>query len=356
MGKWATWRHMVEASKREALEAVSHYNRPLADRGLEGFFMHMHTAWLYLLQAEFHQAGTDMRYRSTKGHLNKVDGEPKRWDLARCARERWPNPNNPVRANVDLTVRIRNKVEHRWTERVSLLVAGRAQALVSNYEDELVTHFGEAQSLGGSLRFPVFVGALSRDGAVRLAKEQARVGKGLRRLISDFEAGLNTETIEDPRYELRVHLIERVSPKFDADLAIEFIRDDALTDQQRDVLRELGREGKVVVRDVMRPVVLPDWLLPKPAAERVNARLPFEFNVSHFTTSWKKLGIRPASVDTNPKRTKADYCVYDTPNRNYVYSDAYVEYLVRKLDTEAMWRDFFGKPPTRKITAIREAG
>jgi len=356
MGKWATWRRMVEASKHEALEAVSHYNRPLADRGLEGFFMHMHTAWLYLLHAEFRQADTDIRYRDAKGHIDKVDGEPRCWDLARCARERWPNPNDPVRANVDLTVRIRNKVEHRWTEGVSLLVAGRAQALVTNYEDELVAHFGEAHSLGESLRFPVFVGVLSREGAVRLAKEQARVGKGLRRLISDFEACLDPETLEDPRYELRVTLIERVGPKSDADLAIEFLRQDALTEEQRDVLRELGREGKVMVRDVVRPVLHPDWMLPKPAAERVSARLAFEFNVSHFTTAWKKLQVRPASGDPNPKRTKAEYCVYDTPNGNYVYSDAYVNHLVSKLDTEAKWKAFFGKAPTRKITPIREAG
>lgn len=38
MSRWPAWRHMVEASKREALEAVDHYNRPLADRGLEGLF------------------------------------------------------------------------------------------------------------------------------------------------------------------------------------------------------------------------------------------------------------------------------------------------------------------------------
>lgn len=356
MGNWATWRRTVEASKREALEAVSHYNRPLADRGLEGFFMHMHTAWLYLLQAEFRKAKTDIRYRDGKGHIEKVDGEPKCWDLARCARERWPNPNDAVRANVDLTVRIRNKIEHRWTEGDSLLVAGRAQALVTNYEEELVGHFGEAHSLGGSLRFPVFVGALTQEGAVRLAKEQAKAGKGLRRLISDFEAGLDPETREDPRYELRVNLIERVGPKSDADLAIEFLRQDALTEEQREVLRELGREGKVMVRDVLRPVVLPDWMLPKPAAERVSARLPFEFNLSHFTAAWKKLGVRPPSGDPNPKRTKAEYCVYDTPNRNYVYSGAYVDHLVSKLDTEAKWKAFFGKAPTRKVTAIREAG
>jgi hypothetical protein len=356
MGKWATWRHMVEASKRESLEAVSHYNRPLADRGFEGFFVHMHTAWLYLLQAEFRQASTDIRYRDGKGHIDKVDGEPKCWDLTRCARERWPNPNDPVRANVDLTVRIRNKVEHRWTEGLSLLVAGRAQALVSNYEHELTEHFGERHSLGDSLRFPVFVGVLTRDGAIRLANEQARAGRGVRRLITDFEAGLDPATVEDPRYELRVHLIERTGPKSEADMVIDFIRDADLTDAQRDVMRQFGRDGKVMVRDVDRPVILPDWMLPKLTVERINAQLPFQFNMADFVAAWKKLQARPTSGDPNPKRTKSHYCVYDGPNANYIYSEAYVAYLVNRLDTEAKWKAFFGKAPTRKVRAIREAG
>ena len=45
--------------------------------------MHMHIAWLYLLHAGFEKAGTDYRYRLPNGRYDKVDGEPKTWDLTK---------------------------------------------------------------------------------------------------------------------------------------------------------------------------------------------------------------------------------------------------------------------------------
>jgi hypothetical protein len=112
----------------------------------------------------------------------------------------------------------------------------------------------------------------------------------------------------------------------------------------------------VVVRDVDRPVVLPDWMLPKLTVERINAQLAFQFGMADFVAAWKKLQVRPPSGDPNPKRTKSPYCVYDGPNGNYIYSEAYIDYLVDKLDTEAKWNAFFGKASTRKVTALREVG
>jgi hypothetical protein len=43
--------HMVEASKDEAVLAVRLYNDPSEARSFEGFVVHMHLAWLYLLHA-----------------------------------------------------------------------------------------------------------------------------------------------------------------------------------------------------------------------------------------------------------------------------------------------------------------
>ena len=82
------WRGMVKASQQEALLAVDLYNRRGNDRLLEAFFVHMHIAWLYLLHAECDRAGTDYRYWNAEGHLIRVDGEPKTWELHRCVENR----------------------------------------------------------------------------------------------------------------------------------------------------------------------------------------------------------------------------------------------------------------------------
>lgn len=342
---------MVEAAKYEALEAVDHYNRPLAGRGLEGFFMHMHTAWLYLLQAELHRDHIDYRYWK-EGRVEKVQGEDKRWDLARCTRQRWSDEQHPVRANVELTVAIRNKVEHRWTEGLTLLVCGRAQALLLNFDRELVEEFGENQSLGDSLRFPVFIGALTKTGAVRLAQEQAKAGKAVRRLIARFEEGLNDDVLQDQRFEVRVHLLQRSGPKSEADLAIEFIRAEDLSDAQRQQLAD--RQGSVIVREVERPVLNAGWMKPTEAAMAVETGIPFQFRVHpHFTTAWRKLKVRPPKGDSHPAITKQDLCQYDKPHKDYLYSPAYIRLLIQKLDTESKWIEFFAKAPVRKVSMIR---
>ncbi len=78
--------------------------------------------------------------------------------------------------------------------------------------------------------------------------------------------------------------------------------------------------------------------------------------MADFVNAWKKLNIRPTTDDPNPGRTKEQFCVYDEPHRDYVYSEAYVDYLVDKLSTDTRWIDFFGRQPTRKVSPIREAG
>lgn len=47
----AKWRITLEAACEEALLAADLYNQPKKARRLEGFFVHMHIAWLYAFQA-----------------------------------------------------------------------------------------------------------------------------------------------------------------------------------------------------------------------------------------------------------------------------------------------------------------
>src|SRR4051812_47280396 len=69
---------MVEASRDEASLAVRLYNDAIDIRSFEGFVVHMHLAWLYLLHAEFTRDNIDYRYwkRDNPRRLERLDGEP----------------------------------------------------------------------------------------------------------------------------------------------------------------------------------------------------------------------------------------------------------------------------------------
>jgi hypothetical protein len=70
---------MVEASRDEASLAVRLYNDATDIRSFEGFVVHMHLAWLYLLHSEFTRDNIDYRYWKPHNprRLERIDGEPK---------------------------------------------------------------------------------------------------------------------------------------------------------------------------------------------------------------------------------------------------------------------------------------
>ena len=117
MSRPARWKSTVDAACAEACLAVRLYNDPAEPRSFESFIVHMHLAWLYLLQAQFQRDGVDYRYRKKDNPrlLEKVDGEPKRWELAKCVQLHWPE-QTAVRANIEFFIALRNKIEHRFTK------------------------------------------------------------------------------------------------------------------------------------------------------------------------------------------------------------------------------------------------
>jgi len=189
----AEWKFTLDAAKHEALVAVELYNQPTRPRRLEGFFVHMHMAFLYLFIARYQRDKLNYHYKRPNGRYEKVDGERKTWDLSRFARERW-SANEPVRRNLELTIALRHKIEHRNAEAAAVATAGYAQALLLNFENELTETFGLDHTLGDDLRFPVFVGTFTRDGAARMAAAQLGLSTKTTRFLADFQADLDPIT------------------------------------------------------------------------------------------------------------------------------------------------------------------
>ncbi len=349
----ARWKTTLEASKDEAILAVDLYNQSKGGRRLEAFFVHMHIAWLYSFEAQYQRDSKSYFYRLPNGRFDRIDGEPKTWDLAKFVREELDANDSiegPVRKNLELTIALRNKIEHRFEEATTIAIAGYAQALLINYEECLTTRFGMDESLGQELRFPIFVGTLTQAGAARLANVQSELPAKTRQFLADFEAGMNPSIVQDQRYEFRVRLVPMLGSKTDADLSISFVREDQLTDDERQILEALGRTGTVIVREQIRGVANEDLLKPTPAAKVVQDRIGFIFGVQHFVRAWKKEAIRPPERDPHPERTRQDFCVYDRPHRDYLYTKAYVDHLVSKVRTAKGFRALTGMEPLPKVT------
>lgn len=355
----ALWRQMLEASRAEMLVAVDLYNQPAQARRLEGFYVHAHLAWTYLLHARFRRDGIDFRYRLPNGHFERVDGEPKTWDLARCVRARWPDERDPVRKNLEFTIALRNKIEHRYHEAIAVATAGHAQACLLNYEEELTEAFGGEWSLADSLRFPIFVGTFTQQGVSALTRLQKRIPKRVRTFIANFTAGLAPGVAENQRFEFRLNLIPKKTSKTDADLAINFVRLDDLTDEDRETMEQLGKTGKALVIEKERPVHNLGRLRPTDVVELVNSQIPFKFHMGHFVRAWKKLRVRPEAgtwrKPSDPSRTDQRYCVYDAVHGDYVYTPAFADKIVRECRTAEGFQQLTALPALAKPTTAKSA-
>lgn len=343
---------MLEGAREEALLAVDLYNQPRQPRRLEGFLVHMHIAWLYLLHAEFRRDGTDYRYRLSNGWLDRIDGEPKTWDLQRCVAERWPTVA-AVRKNLEFSIALRNKVEHRYHEAVTLVTSGYAQALLLNFEEELTGAFGPQQSLGEQLRFPIFVGSITPLGQAQIAQLRDQLPKGTRDFLARYEADLDPAIMRDQRYEFRVTLVPKLGPKSVADTSLTFVRESDLSSEEKESLKTLGREGKVIVRQQTRRVSGAGLVKPAAAAHLIQERIPFRFETNHVVYAWKKLGCRPPSNSKTPERTDEKYCIYDEPHRDYLYTPAFLDKIARETDTAEKFEHFIGVKPRSKSGSLR---
>lgn len=353
MARPPRWQATLDASVQEACLAVRLYNDSAETRSFEGFVIHMHLAWLYLLHAEFIRDGVDYRYWDPqyKRRLMKVDGEPKRWELERSMRARWPSANGPVRANLVLFLRLRNRFEHRHAhvdEALILNLSGHAHALLVNYESELTGQFGDNQSLAHRLRLPIFVGTFTPQGEHALRRFRKSLPADLRSFITDYEAGLEEDVVNDSQYEFRLRVMVELAPKDPDAVAIQFTRYSDMTDDERAAVKEMGRRGQVIVRDRAQAVSGLNRLMAKRAAAEIQAHVPFIFNQNHFTAAWKRNRVRPPNGDPNPHLTNPDFCEYDEPTKTYRYTKAYVTHLITKCGTSGGFEQVTGMRPRHK--------
>ncbi|MBY0443043.1 MAG: DUF3644 domain-containing protein [Mycobacteriaceae bacterium] len=311
----------------------------------------MHLAWLYLLHAEFQRHHVDYRYwQKNKPHLlERVDGEPKLWELAKCVTEKWPD-QTAVRANIEFFIALRNKIEHRFTrfqQELALAVGGRSQALLLNFEEELISQFGVDSSLATKLRFPVFIGSFTREGQHALERLNARLPGELKRFIAQSVRSLPDEVRDDDKYDLRLRVFLELVKNPATGLPIRFVRAADMTEQQKELLRDTGL---VIVREQQRDVSNHGWLKPKQVVEAVASQIRFKFTMGHFIKAWKTESVRPPRDSVHPERTTEQYCRYDEPHRDYMYSQAYVDHLIQKLQTGDGFRKLLGMAAEPLVT------
>lgn len=315
------FRYYLAVAKQEALLACDLYNEPRQPRSFELFVVHMERAWLNLFHAVQAELG----------------GEEESWDLRSVVSVHLPKEQDPIRRNIEFFIALRDRIEHKLTPRqlraLETVVSGKALAYLRDFDTYLVQEFGEKQSLGTSLRFPVFLSSLARDAPELLKGEYRRVPSATRKFIEAFDASTADDVRMDPAYDFKVYLVPKTAGGPAADLAMEFVRLEDLSPEQR----EHVQAGTVLIRDRHVEVANVDRLRPSEVVERVREAWP-PFNLYYHTLAYRYFKVRPKGKSEHPDATDTRYAFFDVVHRDYTYTQAWAEKLKSELanDPEAV--------------------
>lgn len=349
MARPPAWRHTLDEARRQALVAIDFYNRPGDRRSFSDFIVHIHLAWQNLLHADRMRRKAEIFYRESGGRRifnRNPDGSKKTWDLSQCLKHEFKD-NDPIRANVEFFVGLRNHVEHRFQDSVLVATAAEAHACIINFEAELVRRFGSRETLGSELKFPVFVQSLSPSRYEEQRNLRRGLPAGVSSFITEFQVGLSDKVRSDERFAYRLLLLPMKGPKTEADLALNFVRQEDLSEEELQAL--LGQEGSVIVAEKYREAVHGDEMLPKAAAAEVEKRIPFKFRVNDFTAVRKVRQIGPAKSGDKEQLPGSDgYCLYSPAFKQFVYRPKLVDRMVDAVDTAEKYQALLGRLPTVK--------
>ncbi|MFJ9729654.1 hypothetical protein ACIRP3_43765 [Streptomyces sp. NPDC101209] len=93
---------------------------------------------------------------------------------------------------------------------------------------------------------------MTAEGQVQQREAEAKLPKATRDLVTHFEADMDQAVKDDLRYDYRVRLVPIVGKKTDADLAVNFVNFNDLTEEERKIMTEAGRTGTVITKGEAR--------------------------------------------------------------------------------------------------------
>lgn len=336
---------LLAKSRESALAAVRVYNDPMAGYRTETFIVLMIIAWNSLLQAILERTQVDYYERDQNGSQILINDRPKVLDTVKLIdRVLIGGEYQPVRANLDFFIKLRNQIAHRYLPALDIEVAGEAQAMLLNYEELLVAKFGDEAVIGDRLTVPLQLSEFryGTNALASLRKAQARLPTDVTNYLANHRIGLEDQVLKDRRYCFNIFLVPvTANRERSADMIARFVPLGKVTPE----LEANLTNTVVITKPKTIPVASDDLLRPSEVVNLVAERLPYRFTMDTHTKCWKHYRVRPPSNTKNPHATDHNYCIWDRVAQTYGYTKAWVDKLLGDLSDAGRYESVVGKPP-----------
>lgn len=320
---------LVIKARESALLALDIYNRPATMFKSEGFIVMMIIAWTSLLHAIFHKKGIKYNYTDVNGNDEYLDGDLKAWELSTCIKNFYKEDNSSIKRNLEFMIGLRNKIEHRFAPKIDNHVGGECQALLLNFDELLITEFGNYYALKDLMVFPLQTSNLRNAERTEVIKKfQGKHYDQIKEYIETYRESLSNDIYNDPKYSFRVYLVPKTgNHKNSSDMSMEFVKYNPENPDEIAAQKQLV----TLIKEKIVKTGNPDGLKPKQVVELVAKKINKKFNVHQHTQAWKHYKIRSSKFTKNHLN---EYCYSDAVHEDYVYTPAWVDFLIRKLSND----------------------
>lgn len=327
---------ILESSLDSALLAVEIYNKPRTTFRSEGFITMMVIAWTRLFHAHFNITIGDKYFYKKNNRYELIDGERKAWELATCIKK-YEELDSATESNLNFFIKLRNKIEHRHIDKreVDTLIFGECQSFLYNYETVLIQLFGEDYSINEALVYSLQFSQI-RTSTQEKANKSA-LSKDLSDIVAFVERYRNTldeAVYNSQEYSIKLIQIPKITNTNRADAAIEFVKWDALNEDDKAAYERLT----VLVKDKTVRVEASNVgrLKASEVVKKVNDALTKKIMTQNLhVVLYKLFKVRPANGASDPFDTQAEFCLYDETHGDYVYQDSWVVFLINFLNTNS---------------------
>jgi len=342
-----TVRPHLQKALDSALLAVEIYNKPAVSFKSSGYITLMVIAWTALFHAIFFSKRIKPYRKQSNGRYMRVDGDYKHWELAECLKAYYGNnTGNPVRRNLEFFIPLRNKIEHRHLPELDANIFGECQAMLLNFDAMVAEEFGEKHCIRESLSFSLQLFPSTKGFAA--SAKQGRDHEAVKNFIENYRSSISADALNSGKYAFKAFLIQVANHQSKEALPIQFVQYDKLSEEQREEVDRMP----ALIKYKQVSVANPGTLIPSKVTRKVqaslgnpkidrNGKLVDKFSVTVHTLCWKKYGVRPPKDAPNPEVTDTRYCIYEVGHGDYLYTHAWVNFLVEKMRDEDEYQSLF---------------
>ena len=305
-------------------------------------------AWTKLFHAHFNQNFGAKYYYKKKGSplYEKVDGERKAWELKTCINE-YGELSQPQKANLELFIKLRNKIEHRHIEKreLDILLFGECQALLSNFETILVKLFGPEFYINENLTYSLQFSTLrTREQEMASKRALSADVADIKKFIETYRSALPQTVFDSQEFSIKLIQVPKISNTKRNDIAIEFVNWNSLNQEDREAFSKVD----VLVKDkiVKHEIFNLGGLKPAKVLEGVKTKTGIKISHHDHKCLFTIFAIRPPQkLVSDPFNTDIRFCHYDEVHEDYIYKQSWVDAISAILHAQKMkdfmWRQAF---------------